>query len=164
MRQFELKNSPLKLDFLEGDPLKLSEEFKFYHNKLKFRKEINRLQYLFQKYFKSPLQATGIRDSYLNEKFTESFFILIFSTYDIIRKMDDLMKNYLDIIIKRGCFFIESNSNYIILLSKDMEGLTAGIYTMEEILTQILDNYFQKKEFDTHIKIYPFKLYNCSKL
>ncbi|MBY8982792.1 MAG: hypothetical protein KGD57_07580 [Candidatus Lokiarchaeota archaeon] len=74
------------------------------------------------------------------------------------------MKNYLDIIIKRGCFFIESNSNYIILLSKDMEGLTAGIYTMEEILTQILDNYFQKKEFDTHIKIYPFKLYNCSKL
>ena len=100
---------------------------------------------------------------YIKKKYSESFFIIIFSTYDIIQTIDDIIENYLDIIIKERCFFLESNSDYMILLSKDMDGISAGINAMEEILGQVLHNYFNKKQFEENIKILPFRLYSCNK-
>ncbi|MBY9007804.1 MAG: hypothetical protein KGD63_13765 [Candidatus Lokiarchaeota archaeon] len=158
MNQFELNDENYNLEFTTGDSLKIISDFKFYHNKLKFRKELNILQYLFKKYLGNPLQAAGIRDTYLNENNTESFYILFFSTYEAIKKLNGIMNNYLDLNIEKGCFFIESKSEYMILLSKDEEGIIAGIHTMDNILDQILDDYFQKKKFEGYIEIFPFKL------
>ncbi len=163
MKQFELKYPPISIDYLEGEPLKLLNDFRFYHNKIKFRKDIIKLQNLFQKYLNTPLQATGIRDSYMKEPYFESYLILFFSTFKLIQCINDIMENYLDITIKEGCFYLESNSTYMILLSKDINGMRAGIDEMEDILDQVLDKYFQEQKFEDYIQIYPFKLYNCGK-
>ncbi|MFX0156245.1 MAG: hypothetical protein ACFE9Q_17115, partial [Candidatus Hodarchaeota archaeon] len=65
LKEFKFEKSPLKITYLDKEPLKLTNEFIFFHNKSKFRKELNRLQYLIKSYTKVPLHAAGIRDSYL---------------------------------------------------------------------------------------------------
>jgi hypothetical protein len=63
-----------------------------------------------------------------------------------------------------SCFYLETVSNYMFLLSRDIEGLTLGIATMEIILKQILEDYVNQKRFDDYIKICPFKLLTCENL
>ncbi|MFX1387652.1 MAG: hypothetical protein ACFE9M_10595, partial [Promethearchaeota archaeon] len=60
-----------------------------------------------------------------------------------------------------GCFYLKTTSDFILLLSKDMAGLTIGIETMEIILKQVLDDYMNKKKFDEYIKIGSFELLDC---
>jgi hypothetical protein len=42
-----------------------------------------------------------------------------------------------------------------------MEGIKAGIEKMKEILEQVLDDYFRRKNFDEYIKLRPFNLFDC---
>ncbi len=161
MNQFKLDNENINVEFHSGDSLKITSEFKFYHNKLKFRKEINTLQFLFKKYLDNPLQATGIRDSYLDEEYSNTFLILIFSTYENIKNLNIFMKKYKELEIDHSCFFTESNSEYIILLSKDIEGIKEGIHILEDIFNQILTKYFENRNFNEYIQIFPFKINNC---
>jgi len=51
----------------------------------------------------------------------------------------------------------------MLLLAKDMEGLSFGVDTMEEIFSQTFEIYFEQKNFDEFLMIRPFKLLNCSK-
>ena len=44
-----------------------------------------------------------------------------------------------------------------------MEGLVAGVDTIEDILTQTFKDYLEQKNRDDYVKIKPFKLFNCSK-
>ena len=76
IKEYEFKISPKKITYGDEKPLKLSNEFSFYHNKSLFRKELNRLQYLFHKYLKTSLLAAGIRDSYLKEKYSGNYLII----------------------------------------------------------------------------------------
>ena len=50
---FKFKSTPKSLTYIEGEPLKLSEKFGFFHNKSKIRKSLNQLQYLFNANFNS---------------------------------------------------------------------------------------------------------------
>jgi hypothetical protein len=49
----------------------------------------------------------------------------------------------------------------MLLLTKDMDGLHAGTNIMEEIFTQVLEDYFSRKNFDDFIKIPQFKIISC---
>ncbi|MCK4383126.1 MAG: hypothetical protein KAW66_07535, partial [Candidatus Lokiarchaeota archaeon] len=63
---------------------------------------------------------------------------------------------------KPGCFYLESTPNYMLLLAKNMEGLTSGIATLMDIFTQTFEIYFKENIRDDYIKIKPFKLFNCN--
>ena len=60
-----------------------------------------------------------------------------------------------------GCFYIESTSNYMLLLAKDMEGLILGVDTMEDILTQTFKLYFEQNNLEDYVKIKPVILFHC---
>ena len=163
IKEFTFKEPPKELNYLEGEPLKLNEEFKFYHNKLKFRREINQLQYLFQDYMKITLQAPGIRDTYLKKLYTDSFFLVIFTDLETIKETNRIIEQHLDLSIEKGCYYIETTSEYMLLLTKDLDSIKAGTKTMKNILDQVLHEYFLvQKDFDKFIKIRPFRLYSCS--
>jgi len=161
LKEFTFEKPPENITYFDKEPLKLTNEFVFFHNKNKFRKELNRLQYLFKSYTKVALNAAGIRDSYLIEENSEKYLIVLFTTSDIVKKTDDILENYSDLELGSGCFHIEATSNFVLLLTKDMDGLSSGINMMEEILKQILEDYFNQQKFDEYIKIRPFKLKNC---
>ena len=76
LEEFELNKDSTTISYKEGEPLKLDNNFSFFHNKNKFRKELNKLQYLFRKYTGDSLVASGIRDSYLKEEISEDFLII----------------------------------------------------------------------------------------
>ena len=71
------------------------------------------------------------------------------------------IKNHSELQLKSGCFFLITNSNYMLLLARDMEGLVFGIDTIEDILKQVMEDYLSKKNFDDYIKIRSFKLFDC---
>ena len=73
-----------------------------------------------------------------------------------------MIEPYKDTNIKPGCFYLESTPNYLLLLAKNMEGLTSGIATLEDIFTQTFEIYFKQNNRDDYIKIKPFKLFNCN--
>lgn len=157
---FTFKTPPKSLKYIEGEPLKLTERFDFFHNKNRIRKALNVLQYLFKSYTKTPLLASGIRDSYLSEEFTEEYLIVLFTTPDIIKKTNDIIKKYCNIEFTEGKFYLVSTQNYILILSKDIEAINTGIEYMEEIFRQILEDYFTKKNFEDFIKVRQFSLSN----
>ncbi len=161
LKEFTFEKPPENITYFDKEPLKLTNEFVFFHNKNKFRKDITRLQYLFKSYTRAPLSAAGIRDSYLKQEISEKYLIVLFTTSDIVKKTDDIIKNYSDLELGSGYFHIEATSNYLLLLTKDMDGLRSGINMMEEILKEILEDYFNQQKFDEYIKIRPFKLKNC---
>lgn len=163
IKEYKFENPPNEIMYYNDKPLELNNKFGFYHNKSKFRKELNRLQYLFQNYLKIPLVAAGIRDSYLKEEYTEEYLIVLFTTDEIVKKTNQIIEAHLDKAILRGCFYLENNSKYMLLLTKDIEGLISGINTIEEIFVQTFEHYFNQKKFDEYIKIRPFKLVTCSK-
>jgi len=163
IKKYVFKSKPKEITYIDGEPLKLSKEFSFFHNKIKFRKELTRLQNLFKDLAKIALQASGIRDSYLKEEYSENFLLVIFTTSQIIRQADLILEPHKNLELSPGCFYLESNSESMLLLAKDMEGLSFGVDTMEEIFSQTFEIYFEQKNFDDYLKIRPFKLFNCSK-
>jgi len=164
LKEFKFDKSPLKITYFDKEPLKLNSEFVFFHNKSKFRKELNRLQYLIKSYTNIPLNAAGIRDSYLKEELSENYLIVIFTISDIVKKANEIIEANLSIEIKPGCFYLESNTDYMLLLSHDMEGLILGVNTLESILEQVLEDYARQKQFDDYIKVRSFKLSNCKNI
>ena len=160
IKEFKFKSPPKSITYLEGEPLKLTETFDFFHNKSKLRKSLNQLQYLFKSFIKNPLLASGIRDSYLTEEYTEEYLIVLFTTPEIIKNSNEILASYSDIEFTQGNFFLITTSDYMMLLAKDMNGINSGIEIMKEILNQVLEDYFNKKEFEDYIKIRQFKLSN----
>ena len=163
IKKYVFKSKPKEITYIDGEPLILSKEFSFFHNKIKFRKELTRLQLLFKDFAKIPLQASGIRDSYLKEEYSNNFLLVIFTTSQIIRQADLIIEPHKNLELSPGCFYLESNSESMLLLAKDMEGISLGVDTMEEIFSQTFEIYFEQKNFDEFLKIRPFKLLNCSK-
>jgi len=162
IKDYEFQSNPREITYLDDEPLKLDKSFSFFHNKIKFRKEITRLQLFFKEYTEISLPASGIRDSYLKEEYSEKFFIVIFTTNQAIKDANKMIDPYKDTNIKPGCFYLESTPNYLLLLAKNMEGLTSGIATLEDIFTQTFEIYFKQNNRDDYIKIKPFKLFNCN--
>ena len=165
IKEYEFKHTPKEIKYYDNDPLKLSNEFSFYHNKSRFRKELNRLQYIFRDYLNTSLIAAGIRDSYLKEEYTENYFIVLFTTSKNVKDTNQIIETHSKIEIPSGCFFLKSSSKYLLLLTKDMDGLNSGIDTLEEIFTQTFEDYFNRKKINEHehIKIRPFKMTSCTK-
>jgi len=161
IRDYEFRSKPKEITYLDDAPLKLDKNFSFFHNKNKFRKELTQLQLIFNDYTKISLPASGIRDSYLKEEYSENFFIVIFTTNQVIKGANQMIDPYKDTNIKSGCFYLESTPNYMILLAKNMEGLISGIATLVDIFTQTFEIYFKQNIRDDYIKIKPFKLFSC---
>jgi len=164
VEKYEFEKQPFEIQYYDEEPLKLTNDFAFFHNKNKFRKELVKLQNLFKDYVNYALGAQGIRDSFLSEKYTENYLIVVFTTPEIAKKADKIVETHLNESIKPGCFLINTNSEYMVLIAKDMDGLILGINTMEAILKQTLNDYFEQKKFDDYIKIRPFSLKNCLKI
>jgi len=161
LKEFKFENSPFKITYLDEEPLKLNDKFIFFHNKSKFRKEINQLQYLMKQYTKIALPAAGIRDSYLKEEYSENLLIVLFTTSEKVKKSNELIESIPDKVLNPGCFYLESNSDFMLLLSRDMEGLIFGIETMEIILKQVLEDYMYQQRFDEYIQVCSFQLNHC---
>ncbi|MHA1932724.1 MAG: hypothetical protein ACW96X_09310 [Promethearchaeota archaeon] len=161
IKKFEFKESPKEITYIEEKPLELNEDFVFFHNKNKVRKDLTPLQHLFKNYTQNPLLALGIRDSYLEEELTDKYLFIIFTTSKIIKDTNNIISGYTDNVINQGCFYLETNSDYMLLLTKDMDGLHSGTNIMEEILTQVLEDYFTRKNFEDFIKISQFKMNSC---
>ncbi|MFX1496017.1 MAG: hypothetical protein ACFFBH_00685 [Promethearchaeota archaeon] len=160
LQEFEFKKSPKNISYLEGPPLILSNELSFFHNKNKFRKELNQLQFLFKDYTDNPLIAAGIRDSYLKEEFSEEFLIVLFTTNDIVRKTNKIVEKFVKMEYKSGSYYLESTSEYVLLIAKDMDGLVSGINVLEEIFTQTFEDYLKQQAFEDYVKIRPFLIHN----
>ena len=160
IKNFEFEKPPKKITYLDEDPLNLTEDFVFFHNKSKIRKGLNRLQYLFKSYTKNPLLALGIQDSLLKKELTEKFLIILFTTPQIVEDTNKIIEKNSNIILTEGAYYLTTTSKFLLLLAKDLRGINSGVNTMEEILKQILEDYFDKKNFKEFMKIRPFKLYN----
>jgi hypothetical protein len=161
LKEFEFKKQPEKISYLEEDPLNITEEFVFYHSKSKIRCALNRLQYLFKSHTKNPLLALGIRDSFLNDEYADKFLIILFTIPDVVKQTNKIVQENSDIQLNEGCFYIRVSSTYLILLARDVKGLDTGIDTMEDLLSQVLEHYFDKKEYEDFIKIRSFKITGC---
>jgi len=161
LREYVFKLKPTEITYLDKDPLKLNKDFIFFHNKIKFRKEITRLQNLFKDYTKIALPASGIRDSYLKEEFSESYYIIVFTTHEVVRTANEIIEPHSQIDLKTGCYYLESTSEYILLLAKDLGGVKSGVITMEDIFHQTFEDYYAQKNTDDFVKIRSFKLFNC---
>ncbi|MFX1501701.1 MAG: hypothetical protein ACFFDH_12115 [Promethearchaeota archaeon] len=163
LKEFEFEKAPFKIKYLDGEPLRLTNEFIFFHNKSKFRKELNQLQYLIKSYTKVALHAAGIRDSYLKEEFSERFLIVLFTTPESVKRSNEFLEIQSELKLDSGCFYLQTTSEFMLLLSKDMEGLKLGIKTIETVLKQVLEDYMNQKRFDDYIKICSFELSDCIK-
>jgi hypothetical protein len=163
LKKFEFIQEPKSIKYLEGEPLTLNNELNFFHNKNKFRKELNRLQYLFQEYTGTPLLASGIRDSYLTEELSDPFLIVLFTDNNTIIGATKIVSNNQNVDLNPGCFFLECTSSYILLLTKDNKGLVAGIDMLESIFKQVFEDYLKKQKFENFVKIQPFSVLDCKK-
>ena len=161
IKEYKFEIPPREVKYLDGEPLKLTAEFGFYHNKISIRKELVAAQNLMKNYLGTSLTATGIRDSYLKEEFYKSYFLVIFSTKEKYKEVNMMIQTHENDTINTVCFLIETTSAYMLILAKDLDGISLGIRYMEEILNQTLEDYMQQKKFDDYIKIRPFTLINC---
>ena len=159
IKEYEFKKKPEEIEYFEEEPLELNENFIFYHNKNKFRKDVTRLQNLFKEFTKNPLIATGIRDSYLKEELTENYLLILFTTGDTIKDTSKIIESYLHKDIEPNHFYLITASQYMLLLTKDMNGLISGIDAMEEIFKQTFEHYLAQKKFDEFVKISQFQMY-----
>ena len=164
LKEFKFKTPIKEITYYDGEPLKLTNEFCFFHNKNRFRNELTRLQNLFQKYLKAPLLVAGIRDSYVKEEYTENYLIILFTTYEVVKEANKIIEISANKDIIAGCFYLETNSKYMLLLARDLKGLELGIDVMEQVLKQTLEHYLAQKKFDDYIKIRPFSMINCVKI
>ncbi|MHA1293898.1 MAG: hypothetical protein ACTSQJ_14670 [Promethearchaeota archaeon] len=160
IREYKFEKDPGEIKYLDGEPLKLTKSFCFYHNKNFFRKELNRLQYIFKDFLNIPLLAAGIRDTYLKEEYSENYLILLFTDVQTHKKANELIEQHLKIPIDKCSFYLVNTSTYMLLLAKDLNGLISGIDVIEIILKQTLEDYFNQKRFEDYIKIRPFVIKN----
>ena len=160
LKEFELNKDSVKISYNDGEPLELNNDFNFFHNKNKFRKELNKLQYLFRNYTGDSLVASGIRDTYLKKEISENFLIIFFATNDTVKNANDFIEPKKNLAIEEGCYYLESTTNHLLLLSKDMVGLTAGINILESIFTQVFEHYLQVNNPEDHAEIRPFEIYS----
>lgn len=160
LKEFELTNESTKISYKEGEPLELNNDFNFFHNKNKFRKELNKLQFLFRDYTGDSLVASGIRDSYLKEEISEDFLIIFFATNDTVKDATKIIEPKKNLTFEPGYYYIESTPNYILLLSKDMPGLITGIDVLESIFTQAFEHYLKVNNPEEYVKIRPFEIYS----
>ncbi|MFX1489725.1 MAG: hypothetical protein ACFFBI_11295 [Promethearchaeota archaeon] len=158
LKEFKFNSPPKKIIYLDDEPLKLTENFVFFHNKSKIRGNITRLQNIFKAYIKNPLLATGIRDSYLKEEYTDKFLIILFTTQDIISNANNIIKTHLEVDFEKVQFYLQVTSQYLLLLAKNLKGINEGVDLMEDIFKQVLEDYFNRKDFDSYIKIRPIEL------
>ncbi|MHA1669361.1 MAG: hypothetical protein ACTSV5_02155 [Promethearchaeota archaeon] len=159
LQEFKLNKDSTKISYNDGEPLKLNNDYNFFHNKNKFRKELNRLQYLFRNYTGDSLVASGIRDSYLKEEISEIFLIVLFTTNDTVKNANGIIEPKKNLAFEEGYYYLESTTDYILLLSKDMTGLTAGINTLESVFTQVFEHYLKINNVEEYVKIRPFDIY-----
>lgn len=162
LSKFSFTKKLEELDYIDGEPLKLNNEFNFFHNKNKFRKELNRLQYVFKKFTGKSLVASGIRDTYIKEEYTEKNLLVIFTNNVIIKKTNSILDANLKNDVKPGCFLMKGSSEFLLLIAKDMEGLLLGIDFMEELLTQVFEHYVEQKKTDEFVKIRQFNALGCT--
>jgi hypothetical protein len=163
LKEFEFEQSPSKIKYFDGEPLQLTNEFIFFHNKSKFRQELNQLQYLIKSYTNVALHAAGIRNSYLKEEYFDRFLLVILTTSESVKKTNEFLKVYSKLKLNSGCFYLHTTSKFMLLLSKDMEGLKLGLKVMETVLKQVLEDYMNQMKFDDYIKICSFELSDCIK-
>lgn len=163
IREYNFGDTPLEIKYYDKEPLKLTNEFGFFHNKISFRKDLNRLQDVMKKYLNIIIFPSAIRDSYLKEEYTEKLLILLFTEKETHRSASRIIEPHIDRTINQGCFYIESTSEYLLLLAKDKEGVSLGVILFESILAQTLEHYMEQKKFDDYIKIRPFELNSCKK-
>jgi hypothetical protein len=116
---------------------------------------------MFKSYTTNPLLALGIRDSLLTKELTEQYLIVLFTTSKIVENTNSIISGYTHIEFDSGCYYLETNSEFMLLLTKDLDGLHSGNNLMEEILTQVLEDYFNRKNFDEYIKVPQFKIKSC---
>ena len=161
LKEYVFKVKPKEITYLDHDPLELNKDLIFFHNKIKFRKEITQLQNIFKEYTKTALQASGIRDSYLKEEFSEKYYIIVFTTHDGVKKSNEIIEPHRHLELKTGCYYLESTSEYMLLLAKDLDGVKSGVNTMEEVFYQTFEEYYAQKNTDDYVKIRSFKLFNC---
>ena len=160
-KKFEFENEPKAITYNESNPLKLTNEFRFYHNKLKFRKNLNDLQYLFQEYLKFPLIAAGIRDTYVKVEYTENYLFMILTTPEIIKDTNRIIKEFVEKDPGKDCYYIKCTEEWFLLFAKNLKAIRAGIERSHKMLKQILKSYFETQEYDEYIKIPAFLLYDC---
>ena len=160
LKEFELDETSSKISYMDGDPLKLNNEFNFFHNKNKFRRELNDLQYIFKDYTGNSLVASGIRDSYLKKEISDNFLVMVFSTNETIKNASHIVEPRINLAFEEGSYYIESRDKYILLLSKDMKGLKSGINVLEMIFTQVFENYLKINNLEEYVKIRPFNLFS----
>ncbi|MHA1374003.1 MAG: hypothetical protein ACTSR7_06890 [Promethearchaeota archaeon] len=148
LKEFELNKDSAKISYNEGEPLKLNNDY------------VNKLQYLFKKYTGDSLVASGIRDTYLKEEISEDFLIVFFTTNDTVKNADDVIEPKINLAFETGDYYLKSSTNYILLMSKDMAGLTAGINTLESVFTQVFEHYLKINDPEDYVKIRPFEIYS----
>ncbi|MFO8017066.1 MAG: hypothetical protein R6U96_00380 [Promethearchaeia archaeon] len=161
IKEYEFDNAPNEISYSDGEPLKLNNKFRFYHNKSFFRKDLNPLQYLFKSYLKQALLAVGIRDSYIKPEYGENYLMVIFTIPDKIHKANTILEEYENKDFDKNCYFMKATSEYLLLIAKKKDALQDGIEIMKEILKQTLENYLNLKDFDKYIKIRNFRIKNC---
>ncbi|HEY0090226.1 MAG TPA: hypothetical protein VGB37_15365 [Candidatus Lokiarchaeia archaeon] len=159
--EYNFKFTPKEIVYYDREPLKLNNELSFFHNKNIFRKEINKLQYTFKNYTGNSLVASGIRDSYLKEEFSENVFLILLTNNIVVKTTNNIIEKAISVEVSPKCFYLETDSNYMLLLTKEMESLIFGIDTMNEVFVQTFENYYAKKNFEDYIKIRPFKIIGC---
>ena len=116
VKEYKFKNPPNEISYLDGEPLKLSDGFIFYHNKNKFRKELNRLQNVFKTHTKTPLIASAIRDTYLKVEYSNKYFIVYFTIGEFINELNDIIDSHVNKEINQGAFLLKNTSNYMLKL------------------------------------------------
>ncbi|MFX1411082.1 MAG: hypothetical protein ACFFA6_12075, partial [Promethearchaeota archaeon] len=94
--------------------------------------------------------------------YSDKYLILLFTTNDVIKETNEIIKIHSEIRIESGCFFLITTSKYMLLLTKNNGSLVFGIDTIEDILKQVMEDYLNKRNFDEYIKIRSFKLLDCS--
>jgi len=161
LREYNFKKNPKEMSYSDETPFKLDQDLIFYHNKNIFRKYLVKLQNLFKTYTKNPLIASGIRDSYLDEVYFENYLIVLFMRGELIEQCNDIVKKHVEKNIDPKCFYLITTSEYMLLLSKDMDGLVSGISVMEDIFNQTFENYFKQEKFEEFIQIRQFELFYC---
>lgn len=162
--EFTFKETPKEISYSNKPPMALNQELFFFHNKNRFRSLLNDLQYLFKNKVGIALHAAGIRDSYIKEEYSEAYLLVLLGTHETSKQSNEIIEKQSHIHIDKGCYFIEVDSEYILLLAKDMDGITAGIKTFETILEQSFEAYFEQKAFDEYVTVPTLTLYHCSAL
>ncbi|MGV9171608.1 MAG: hypothetical protein ACOC44_05290 [Promethearchaeia archaeon] len=161
IKEYEFESAPKEITYSDGEPLKLTNKFRFYHNKSFFRKALNPLQYLFKSYLKQALMAVGIRDTYLKREYGDNYLMVIFTEPDKIHNANKIVGEYASEEFDDKCYYMKSTSDYLLLIAKNKDLLLEGIDTLKTILSQTLEDYLRQKEFDEFIKIRNFTLCGC---